>query len=542
MEQNNPSIIILPVAPRTFEPERERHLAVKANSLMEAKFSFNLWQLRIFDVMASMVNKNEGDFRLCRIYLRHLLKFFNSNDSNDFDAVRRAVVGLANKKIVLPYNDPDSGEKRWKLLSVFPTATIPDSTERDQRNNYVELQFHPDVKPYLLELRERFKMYDIRNLCNIRSTYSIKMFWLLKEYENLGRREIALDDLRELLSVEDDSAPQVTAGGRRVKAAAKKKTYKLYGDFKKRVLLKSQEDLARHCDISFTFEEKKLGNRVQSVVFQIRRNQPSKTYEAMPEVEEISPEMVEARQAKMPPRSQFGTVFSAKKTGADSADPYKTKKPGSKKADFRPEDSPFFELFEKHRAVVVEGFGVSPAAFLDILASKTDEQVAQAIRVTRRAKAGGQIERSVAGFFVEALRSGFTDQKEESTKKQAVADAARAAERAQILEQIEALRDEQSGRTNDRIRQLTTESPAVTADAIRSLRESPVTRGLIEEKQRAAERALDLEDFRQDRMLRELVKGKIFEQHPARFADILEIFEPRLVALTARLRQLERVG
>ena len=518
MQDQHPNTQPAFVPTRTFEPERERHLAVKSNALMEAKFSFNLWQLRIFDVMVSMVNKNEPDFKMCRIYLKHLLKFFNSNDSNDYDAVRRAVVGLASKKVVVPYNDAETGEKRWKLLSVFPTATIPDSTDRDQRNNYVELQFHQDVKPYLLELRERFKMYDIRNLCNVRSTYAIKMFWLLKEYDNLGRREIDLEELKDLLNTDDESLQ--LPGPRRGAAQKKKTTYKLYGDFKKRVLLKSQEDLERHCDIAFTFEEKKIGNRVTSLVFHIRRNTPNKTYQELPQVQELPAEVLESRQTK--------TALRQKPEPKNAPKNAKNKLP----------ESP---LFEKYKPVVVEKFGVSPQTFAELLDGKTEEAVSRAVRVTQRAKVNGQIGRNVAGFFVEALRSGFTDAKEEATKKQAT-EAQKQADRAKIQAELESLRDEQAQKFNDRIRELTSENPSVTEDAIRLLKESPVTRGIIEEKQQSLGRPLEIEDFRQDRMLREFTKGKIFELHQPQFVDILAEFGPKLAACEKKLAKATEKG
>jgi plasmid replication initiation protein len=515
MEDQKPVTLPAFVPTRTFEPERERHLAVKSNALMEAKFSFNLWQLRIFDVMVSMVNKNEPDFKMCRIYLKHLLKFFNSNDSNDYDAVRRAVVGLATKKVVVPYNDEESGEKRWKLLSVFPTATVPNSTDRDHRNNYVELQFHQDVKPYLLELRERFKMYDIRNLCNVRSTYAIKMFWLLKEYDNLGRREIGLEELKDLLNTDDESLQLI--GTRRGSAPKKSAPYKLYGDFKKRVLIKSQEDLAQHCDISFTFEEKKIGNKVNSIVFHIKKNTPNKIYQDLPEIEEVSDEVLESRKLGI------------------------KQKTTSKKQTVQiklPTENP---LFEKYKSVVVEKFGVSPGVFMELIKEKSEERLEQAIRITNRAKANGQIGRSVAGFFVKSLREGFTDAKEEAEKKQA-REAIRKQEQEKLIAELENLRDEQARKFNDRIRELTTEQPNATEDAIRLLKESPVTRGIIEEKQKIAGRLLEIEDFRQDRMLREFVKGKIFEMNQHRFTDVLAEFEPKLAESEAKLKELMAKG
>jgi len=39
-----------------------KNLVVKANRLMEAKFQFKLWEMRIFEQMVSMINKDEKEF------------------------------------------------------------------------------------------------------------------------------------------------------------------------------------------------------------------------------------------------------------------------------------------------------------------------------------------------------------------------------------------------------------------------------------------------------------------------------------------------
>ncbi|MBF0467166.1 MAG: replication initiation protein [Nitrospirae bacterium] len=47
------------------------------------------------------------------------------------------------------------------------------------------------------------------------------------------------------------------------------KEYKLYGDFKRAVLLTAQTELAAKTDISFTFDEKKTGRAVTGLVFHV---------------------------------------------------------------------------------------------------------------------------------------------------------------------------------------------------------------------------------------------------------------------------------
>lgn len=229
-----------------------KNLVVKANRLMEAKFHFKLWEMRIFEQMVSMINKDAKEFKLCKIYIKDLIKFFNSKSNNDHLLIKNAANSLGDKKLHVSYVT-EEGHKRWAKLSIFPTVSIPDSESRDEANAYVELEFHKDLKPYLLDLQANFKSYDIRNFRLLRSVYSLRMFILLKQYEVIGKRKFLIEDLKEVLGIEADQ-------------------YKLYGDFKKRVIIKPQQELAKSCDISFSFKEHKEGRRVVALTFFIHPN------------------------------------------------------------------------------------------------------------------------------------------------------------------------------------------------------------------------------------------------------------------------------
>lgn len=86
----------------------------------------------------------------------------------------------------------------------------------------------------------------------LQSSYSVRIYELLKQYEKIGKRTFSIDDLKETLAVMDK--------------------YPLYANFKQRIIMKAQEDLEAFTDIRFTFEEIKKGRSIHSIVFNIRSN------------------------------------------------------------------------------------------------------------------------------------------------------------------------------------------------------------------------------------------------------------------------------
>lgn len=109
-----------------------------------------------------------------------------------------------------------------------------------------------DLKPYLLELKERFVAYNLKYIIPLTSTYSVRIYQLLKEYEKLKIRYFDLVELQELLQVP--------------------KSYNRYSQFKDKVLKVAERELKEHTDIYFTLEEEKEGRKVTRLVFKIHSN------------------------------------------------------------------------------------------------------------------------------------------------------------------------------------------------------------------------------------------------------------------------------
>ena len=234
--------------------KKNSQLIVSSNDLIEAKYNFSLWQKRVFVYMVSLINKNDKNFNLQRIYVKDLLNFFAVKSRDDYETILRVPESLFNSRIHVPYYS-DEGLKRWRNTRIISTYTEP--ADRDERNAYIELQFNGDLKEHLLELHETFTKYDIRNIIELRSVYSFRMYELLKSRRY--RRDlltIGVDELKEILDVETK--------------------YKNYADFKRFVLLQGQKDLSKFCDIAYTFQEKKEGRKVKILIFNVFDNKSEK--------------------------------------------------------------------------------------------------------------------------------------------------------------------------------------------------------------------------------------------------------------------------
>ena len=195
-----------------------------------------------------MILPSDEDFKEYRIYLKEVIEDFNlASDKQSYKLLKDGAVKLMKKEIKI-IRDTEEGEKEFLTY----IAVGLDSFTSKTQGSYLDISFHPKMKPFLLQLQTQFLMYDVRNILQLQSSYSVRIYELLKQYEKIGKRTFSIDDLKETLSVIDK--------------------YPLYANFKQRIIVKAQEDLAAYTDIRFTFEEIKKGRSIHSIVFTIMSN------------------------------------------------------------------------------------------------------------------------------------------------------------------------------------------------------------------------------------------------------------------------------
>jgi C4-type Zn-finger protein len=132
-------------------------------------------------------------------------------------------------------------------VHVFRRITI-------SKKGLIIFKIEEDIKPYIFNLTSNFTQYYFENIARLKSSFSIRIYELLKQYEKIGNIKITVESLRHFLNIDDIK-------------------YKLYGDFKRKTILVAQAELKEKTDVYFEFEEKKIGNKVIEINFIIFKNE-----------------------------------------------------------------------------------------------------------------------------------------------------------------------------------------------------------------------------------------------------------------------------
>ena len=452
-------------------------LIKKANDLIEARYRFDIWETRVFTTVLGEIHHKDEDFRVYRIYLRDIIKEFEINNGDAYELLRHATRSLMNKKFYVNYEH--DGAIREQIFHIIRKADVMKEMldeNRREANEYVDISIEPEMKPLLLELKSRFTTYDMRNIIKFKSSYTLRIYEHLKQYESIGRRSIDIEYLKRIFEITTE--------------------YPLFANFYQKVIQPAFRDINQHTDLTIThIEKQKVGKKVESLLFLFKSK--------------LKDDGKGVKKVFAPPQNIL--AFPLEVIDVSDVEVISTNQQAEKD-----------RLFLQFQNVVVGEFGVSPTVFLTELNQYSEEQLSKAIRVTKRAVQEGKV-KNLSGFFIEALRKGFTDANEEQIVKKK--------KKEEIERQKEILQDEYAVQINDKIRDLTMLYPSLTNAAIDALRDTAFYKNYIAKQEEELGKALDVEDFRQDKKLREGVKLKIMELKKDEFEAIWENYNSKMKAL-----------
>jgi plasmid replication initiation protein len=120
---------------------------------------------------------------------------------------------------------------------------------------------YPKLRPFLLEVKEKFLKYKLENILPLKSSYVIRLYEILKDwlemyvrYGNKAEKILKVEELREILEI-PKSYPYGGSSG-----------------IKQRILEKAKSELEKYTDVIFDYEEIKTGRKVTHLKFIIRPN------------------------------------------------------------------------------------------------------------------------------------------------------------------------------------------------------------------------------------------------------------------------------
>lgn len=222
----------------------KKSIVKKSNDLNEAQYSFSIWETRVFIKLLSMIGMNDNEFKEYIIDIGDFIKEINvDKNKNSYKLIKKAAESLLQKIVVIDRKLEDGTIERLKTPIVIGVKHNLDT------HSYLKMSFHPDLKRDLLELKNKFLIYDAKNVLSLSTPFSIRIYELSKQYEKIGKRIMTVDEFRAFLKIEDK--------------------YPNHYHLRTKIIEPSISHINENTDINLTYSEIKRGRKVIKIQFDI---------------------------------------------------------------------------------------------------------------------------------------------------------------------------------------------------------------------------------------------------------------------------------
>ena len=152
---------------------------------------------------------------------------------------------------------------------------------KDEENNewYVEIDAHDQALPLMFEFKDKYFKYELWNVLNLESRNQVRMYEILKQYENIGKREVSVEQLKKWLGIKPDDYSESNG----------------FANFRVKVLEACQKALKERTDIYYEFKKGKggRGGKWLTIIFTIHKNKDYKSPVNLEAFTKICPELKE---------------------------------------------------------------------------------------------------------------------------------------------------------------------------------------------------------------------------------------------------------
>ena len=236
---------------------KKESYVTKSEKLLKARYELNEVAIKLIAILYSNVKRSDEIGKDYEMRVEDISKLLNKDYGELYNEIKKAVEELMSNPVFIPDDDNPKNYVAFNWIS-----------DAKYKNGTITFTISKQLKPFILDLQEKFLKYKLENILPLRSVYVIRLYEILKDwyekskrYGNKAEKIIKVDELREMLEIP--------------------KSYR-FNDVKRFVLNKSKKELEEHTDIIFDFEEIKTGRRVTHLKIIIQDN-PKKIQEIKPQ-------------------------------------------------------------------------------------------------------------------------------------------------------------------------------------------------------------------------------------------------------------------
>jgi plasmid replication initiation protein len=227
--------------------QAERKLEVKkSEAIVKARYKLSPLAIKFISVIISNLKRSDDVNEEYVLKVKDFQELTGQKTKRIYELIDEALNDLLKNPLTIPLGD----EKNSVLKANWVSGAVYNEGE-------VRFMIYPKLRPFLLEVKEKFLKYKLENILSLRSSYVIRLYEILKDWLELNKRYgnksekiISVDELREILEIP--------------------KSYQYSSHIKKLILEKAKSEFSEHTDIIFDYEEIKTGRKVTHLKFIIK--------------------------------------------------------------------------------------------------------------------------------------------------------------------------------------------------------------------------------------------------------------------------------
>ncbi len=247
------------------------YIVAKSNQIVQkSRYDFSMAEQRMIAYICSKIKPIEVTDRAKGVpfqldYEFRIIDYCRicgiEDNGRVYEECKALLKGLRDKSMWLTLEDGSETTVGWL-----------DRVTANKRNGIAKIRIDDRLAPYLFDLKSKFLSYGLKNILNMKSQYSIRLYELLKSYHDMRIGQttknqtqkiswiIDLDELKQKLMVDAI------------------KSYKDFSLFRARVLEVAQKEINELTDISIYFESITKGRKTEKVKFTIITKTPMERY------------------------------------------------------------------------------------------------------------------------------------------------------------------------------------------------------------------------------------------------------------------------
>lgn len=235
--------------------ESNRQIVRKSYELITSRNSWTEIEGKLLATFIKELNpKSEDDFKEMNVSINSIQELWGVKV--DVSHIRRLCLELKKKTYEIPeYDINKDGTINYSKVKAYDYVSLFANIKYHLNDRYISFRFDESMKPHLLNFT-RFVKYKINNILKFKSSYSISFYEYFKaemfKQESIKETIMGIDQMSLWLQLP--------------------KSYSIYNNLKRKVLLPVISDLQKHSDIYVTFNEIKEGKKVSFIKFNITKN------------------------------------------------------------------------------------------------------------------------------------------------------------------------------------------------------------------------------------------------------------------------------